>query len=320
MNTRKFTLLALSALVLSGNLACRHTQKRRDCCPPAGGNIVLGQPGNLPPQGLPPGAVAQPPPGATVVPGGTFQGLPPGGGAQPPPPAPVPSDSGFRQPEVLYPSGTPGGVSRPAVPPGAVSAAGPSVRLLEPESDAIVQNDRPEPHTAFAPPAAAAPGSAAPADDFAAGFPVGIPEFAVVKGAVATGRKPDPDGLDWLKGRGYRALVYLHLPGDDTSALRRDAESRGLTFEAVALGPDRFDAPAVVRLNRLVAAASPGAGVFVADASGPLAGAAWYVHLRQVEGLGDDEARVRAGRLGLREQGDAEQAKLWVAARRYLAG
>ena len=49
---------------------------------------------------------------------------------------------------------------------------------------------------------------------------------------------------------------------------------------------------------------------------GSLTGASWYLYFRQTERLSDDAARVRAGRLGLRDPADADGRAIWDAIRR----
>ncbi|VTR99785.1 protein-tyrosine phosphatase family protein [Tuwongella immobilis] len=150
------------------------------------------------------------------------------------------------------------------------------------------------------------------------GFPVGIPEFTQVKPGVFSGRKPDPDGMEWLAKNKFRTVVWLHKPGEDVEAVRKETTAAGLKFESFVVDPAKLETPMVERFHRLVTQTSV-QPIFVCDQNGVLAGGMWFVHLRQIDLLGEDEARIRAGRLGLREQGDAEQSQLWISLRRYLA-
>jgi hypothetical protein len=45
----------------------------------------------------------------------------------------------------------------------------------------------------------------------------------------------------------------------------------------------------------------------------------WYLYFRTSDMLKDDEARIRAGRFGLKEKGTPEQAALWTAVQKYMA-
>ena len=45
----------------------------------------------------------------------------------------------------------------------------------------------------------------------------------------------------------------------------------------------------------------------------------WYLYFRSSESLNDQDARARASRFGLKENGDAEQTQLWTAVQKYLS-
>jgi protein tyrosine phosphatase (PTP) superfamily phosphohydrolase (DUF442 family) len=174
----------------------------------------------------------------------------------------------------------------------------PTVRLLPPES-------------VSAP--ASRESAASPA------LPVGIREFAVaIPDRAATGRKPMLDGLDWLKVNGYRTALYLRRPGDPDAADRRQFEQRGIRFVSLEVSSETLSRPTVDEFNRLVndASAQP---LFVYDQTGALTGGLWYLYFRRVERLDDDAARLRAGRLGLRDDADGEPAAMRRAVQQYLA-
>ena len=59
--------------------------------------------------------------------------------------------------------------------------------------------------------------------------------------------------------------------------------------------------------------------LFVYDRDGRLAGALWYLHFRMVEKVDDVTARARAARLGLRDDGDSEQRRIWLAIQKMLS-
>ncbi|MBO0697871.1 MAG: hypothetical protein J2P46_05730, partial [Zavarzinella sp.] len=149
----------------------------------------------------------------------------------------------------------------------------------------------------------------ATADDRA----TGIPDFNQVKDGVSAGGRPELDGLDWLQARGYKTVVYLRRPGDDDTTDRRQVERRGMTFVSLLVTPDTLTKEWVDEFNRKVgdSGARP---VFVYARDPAAAGAVWYLHLRTAEFLTHDEARVRAARLGLKD----ESSELFQAALKVL--
>jgi protein tyrosine phosphatase (PTP) superfamily phosphohydrolase (DUF442 family) len=141
-------------------------------------------------------------------------------------------------------------------------------------------------------------------------LPVGIPQFASVEPRVAAGLKPDIDGLDWLQRNGFRTVIHVRNVGDDDSADRRQVEKRGMKFvsvESPATVPARQDSEAFSRLL----ANSADQPIFVYDGNGSLAGNFWYLHFRLAERFPEDEARLRATRLGLKTDGDRQA--VWQA-------
>jgi hypothetical protein len=130
-------------------------------------------------------------------------------------------------------------------------------------------------------------------------LPVGIPQFTYVGPRLASGLKPDLDGLDWLKSNGFQTVVHIRGLGEDDSADRRQIEKRGMRYLVVELwttGPWR---PAADEFNRIVADPA-NQSLFVYDRDGSLAGSLWYHHFRLALNISDDEARIRAAQLGLR--------------------
>jgi hypothetical protein len=192
----------------------------------------------------------------------------------------------------------------PPAPPAA--PAPPTVRLLPPEiTDPPAARDEA--------PAPRAPDAPTPA------LPSGIPDFApAVPGRVANGRKPLLDGLDWLKANGYRGALSLRRPADSDAADGRQFEQRGLRFASLAVSPETLSKATVAEFARLVNDQSM-QPLFVYDADGSVAGALWYLYFRQVERLPDDVARIRAGRLGLRDGQDPTSRAMWLAIQRVLA-
>ncbi|HEY8506438.1 MAG TPA: hypothetical protein VIL46_17785, partial [Gemmataceae bacterium] len=131
--------------------------------------------------------------------------------------------------------------------------------------------------------------------------------------------RPDLDGLEWLRENGYRTVLHLRRPGEEATADRRLIERKGLRYVGITVDADAFDPAAIEAFNRVAADASA-RPLFVYDRDGVLSGSLWYAHFRTAGGLPEGEARLRAGRLGLKEQGNAEQAALWVTIQRHLQG
>jgi hypothetical protein len=282
LRTRRLLLPAVALLTLAG---CKTGWcKKRDTapsCPPA------------PPPGAPIITPGAPAPGGTG-PTGEFlmpAPLPPSGAAGPVAPAPPPptfpsGPSNFPPVASFYP---------PAAPPPTGALTAPPVRLLPPET--------------AAPPAGLSESFSSPAAAAAPALPSGIPDFAAaIPDRVANGRKPTLDGLDWLKANGYKAALYLRPPGASDAADRKQFEQRGLAFASLEVSPATLSGATVAAFARAVRdpLTQP---LFVYDADGSLAGGLWYLYFRQVERLSDEAARLRAGRLGLRDNEMAQAAQ-----------
>jgi protein tyrosine phosphatase (PTP) superfamily phosphohydrolase (DUF442 family) len=169
------------------------------------------------------------------------------------------------------------------------------VRLLPPET--------------AAPPAGLSESFSSPAAAAAPALPSGIPDFAAaIPDRVANGRKPALDGLDWLQANGYKAALCLRPPGASDAADRKQFEQRGLAFASLEVSPATLSAATVAAFARAVRdpLTQP---LFVYDADGSLAGGLWYLYFRQVERLSDEASRLRAGRLGLRDNEMAQAAQ-----------
>jgi protein tyrosine phosphatase (PTP) superfamily phosphohydrolase (DUF442 family) len=145
-------------------------------------------------------------------------------------------------------------------------------------------------------------------------FPVGIPQFAIVKDGVATGLRPMlDDGLDWLQANGYRTVVFLRQPGEPDSADRRQVEKRGMKYLSLEVSPQLLTPQLAEDFNHL-AADSSAQPLFVYDRDGALTGSLWYLYFRLAESAADEVARVRAGALGLRLDRDGPHREMWLAA------
>src|SRR5262249_40006058 len=130
------------------------------------------------------------------------------------------------------------------------------VRLSPPQPVAA-----PQPHVAQRVDVAAAPGPE-PARPTSAeapptpALPAGIAQFTYVRPRVAAALKPDLDGLDWLQGNGFLAVVNIRAPGEDDSADRRQVEKRGMKFVSLEVSAETFSPPLVDEFRRWVGTAS----------------------------------------------------------------
>jgi protein tyrosine phosphatase (PTP) superfamily phosphohydrolase (DUF442 family) len=228
----------------------------------------------------------------------------------PPPPAPVPGISGYHSggTELLLPQNPPPGVSRSEYPqnPRVVPADPPQGAVLG-DPDAFGSPPATEKPPEFDP-LPTEPKKAAPSDR-----PVGIAEFMQVKDGVSAGQRPDLDGLDWLKAKGYKTVVHVRRPQDSDDTDRAQVEKRGMKFVSLLISPQTLTAEWVDQFNEIVGdtAARP---MFVYGQDPQAAAVAWYLHLRRAEFLTHDEARFKAERLGLKDQkSELFQAALKIA-------
>jgi protein tyrosine phosphatase (PTP) superfamily phosphohydrolase (DUF442 family) len=220
---------------------------------------------------------------------------------------PPPGRTAGSAPEILLPS--------PLQPGSSGYTPGPSkgrVILGDPDvPQPAVEEPKPEPK-APAPPLAVDESSAGSA------LPIGIANYAKVKDDVSNGLRPDISGLDWLQSKGFKTILYLRNGKEDDSSDRKWIENRGMKYISLNVTPEGITPELVTEFNRIVNN-SEGKPLFVYDLKGTQAGAMWYLYFRTSELYTDDEARVRAGRYGLKEKGDAEQVSLWTAVQKYLA-
>jgi len=157
-----------------------------------------------------------------------------------------------------------------------------------------------------------------PVNKSATKLPVGIPQFATAMDNVATGLRPSlDDGLDWLQARGFKTVVYIHLPGENDGTDRKQVEKRDMKYVSLEVSPQSLTKETVEEFGRIVrdASAQP---LFIYDRDGALAGGLWYLYFRTVLQLSDDVARVRAGALGLRDASSGAHRDMWLSIQRYL--
>ena len=129
---------------------------------------------------------------------------------------------------------------------------------------------------------------------------------------VAAGLQPFPEGFTWLRDRGYRTVVNLRAAGEDDTAARTNAESKGLKYISLEIAPKTLNRDLVAEFSKIVAE-SANQPVFVYDRKGHLQGAMWFLHFRLADNLAEPEARRKAVRLGLKEEMTGEYGDLWLA-------
>ena len=333
--------LLLTALILG--TGCRASGRRRcsparPCppgCPP--GLVVPGQPHGAPGPAVFPGATPAPPPPGVVGPGpGAAPPAPPPAppplgaapplDAGPPPPAPPPSappsnypPSTSQRPDYRWepapgqlPSGQLPGQLKLENPQPVPPEVKEERKLYPPETnEAPLQKSDSKPLPPM-PPKKEDKG-AVPS------LPVGIPQFTMVKEQVANGQRPSlEEGLDWLRDNGYKAVLFLHKPGDPDDADRKQAEKRGLKFLAMDVSPQTLSKRTVDEFAATIKEQSH-LPLFVYDRDGDLAGGLWYLYFRLAEQIDDDVARVRISSLGFRENREDGHRQMWLAIQKLLA-
>ncbi len=282
---------AFCVALLGFSVGCSCT--REACAPAPAGYQARFVPATLPAHPLTPGDAAPMPVGP---PESAFTAPPMPQATAPLQPVPSPaSPPASPPPSRLTPAPTP--------PASSAEPARPEVRLTPPANTGTTDQLRP---------VVAEERSPVPP------LPVGIPQFSVVSEGLTAGLKPSLDGLDWLKAKGYRTVVFIHAPGENDSADRQVVEARGMAYRSIDVSPDTLSRAAVGEFSRLVSdpAARP---LFVYDRSGPLAGALWYLHFRLSERDSDEVARVRAARLGLGDDPANGNRAMWLAIQRLLS-
>jgi len=207
------------------------------------------------------------------------------------------------------------------VPPGPAPAppSGPGVRLAPPEpvnpeaprdANRLYPPQTKEPPRVSVPPAVGEERETPP-------LPVDIPQFALAKPRVASGQKPFPDGVAWLRARGYRTALHVLAPGEDDAADRRRFEKNGLRYLTLEVSPATLSREIVDRFNALVTD-DKNLPLFVYDKDGALAGGLWYLHYRLADRLSDEKAAAQAARLGFKQDQEDEHRTMWLAVQKFL--
>jgi protein tyrosine phosphatase (PTP) superfamily phosphohydrolase (DUF442 family) len=250
-----------------------------------------------------------PPPACPPMSGGTS--IPPVGiPVGPPPPAPVPRGA------IPDPGPTPGAselLLPETQPPGKTKSEYTRTTPVNPPRGAVLREpdyfETPKPSKATDAELPAADAKAANNGD----RPSGIAEFTQVKDGVSAGQRPDLDGLDWLKAKGFKTIIHVKRPQDMDDTDRGQVEKRDMKFVSLPVTPETLTSEWIDEFNRVIGdtTARP---VFVYGQDPPTAAVVWYLHLRTAEFLTHDEARVRAGRLGLKDEtSDLFKAALKIA-------
>jgi hypothetical protein len=170
------------------------------------------------------------------------------------------------------------------------------------------------------PPVASVPGKPAPNVDEERDnpLPIDLPGFAIARPGVASGLRPFPDGLAWLKKQGYRTVLHLRQPGEDNAASKRLVEGKGLKYLSLEASPARLSKELYEQFVKLVDDKG-NHPLFVYDRDGSSAGGLWYLYFRVQLKYADDKARAEAKRLGLRfDDDDPEHDTMVLAVQNLL--
>lgn len=303
MRMRRWLAVVAVLSVVSGG--CRHSCfKRNRCSTPANIPVRDSFPGNgtLPPQNLPPlpSTSNQFPPQPRVevlTPEARSSGSPNW--------TPLPADAPRTQPPVRKPGG----------PVATLDAPEPKGRITESDIDSGKPAVPPAPMLGALPPVPSNSSSTyTPPAPVVGGLPVGIPEYVQVRENIATGLRPELDGLTWLKRNGIKTVIFLRGVKEDDAAARKVVENQGMAFKSLIVSPLTLTPELSREYNTLMSEAAAGP-VFVYDTAGSVAGPVWYLWFRTAEKLNDEEALTNARRAGLRTMGNAEQNALMEAAR-----
>jgi hypothetical protein len=295
----QFVRLALAAVIgVAGLLSgCEHCCRRPTTCaqPYCSNCIDTIQPPRAAPMPMPPG------PPAVAAPG------------------PAPATFQAPAPESRPPAAEIGGpIPTPPPDTGSPRAEGPpAVRLLPPGPRR--ESARVPPESTKEPPVASVPEKPVPKvdEDRETPAPIDIPGFALARPNVSTGLKPFPDGIDWLKARGYKVVLHLRAPGENNMAAQREFEKRGLRYTSLEVSPARLSKELYESFRNAVTD-TKNHPLFVYDKDGSATGGLWYLYFRVQLKQSDEKARAEAERLGLRFDDDVEHKTMWLAVQALL--
>ena len=295
MSRRMLLLALLTTAGLSGCYSCQkagYTAQK----PPCGSCGQPAGPARLAPIALPPR-----PPGVVegVAPSTFVPSTPPP--AETPPAETIPP-----------PPATP---DRPTVP----ESTPPSVQLGVPvprrTESARLPIDPSKSPPASVPKAAKAPDAE---EERETPPPIDVPGYVLARPNVATGLKPFPDGISWLRDRGYKTVLHLRPPGEDNAAARRQFEKKGLKYLSLEVSSTTLTKAAYEQFVREVVATG-NHPLYVYDQTGSMTGSLWYLYFRVKMNLDDDKAIAEVKRLLLKsDDDDDEHKKAWLAAQTLL--
>ena len=285
--------LLFSALLTAIGLAGCHSsqkagysaQKPPCACGQAGPMVRLAPaPAPLPPR---------PPEVAEGVAPSTFVPSPPPQETVPPPPATI------ERPMPTTPEATP-----------------PSVQLGVPVPRRT-ESARAPADASKDPPIAALPKAPQAEEDREPPQPTDVPGYILARPNVATGLKPFPDGISWLRDRGYKAVLHLRAPGEDNAAARRQFEKKGLKYLSLEVSSTTLT-KAVYEQFVTDVVATANHPLYVYDQNGSVVSALWYLYFRVKMDLDDEKALAEVKRIGLKLDDDDDHKKAWIAAQTLL--
>jgi protein tyrosine phosphatase (PTP) superfamily phosphohydrolase (DUF442 family) len=228
-----------------------------------------------------------------------------------PPRDPVQLQAPYVQPAPLRPEQSAQPEAPKPLPQAPLQPLKPPAQPQQPASPPV---QTPEPPAAVNPPPAVAEKREQPLAP-----PLDIPGFALAKTKVATGLKPFPDGIAWLKANGYRTALHVRAPGEDDKAAQDLFRKNGLDYQTLEIAPGTLNKEAVEAFNRCVTDQGK-YPLFVFDKDGATTGALWMLHFRLSEGVSEEKARLEAGRLGWKPEQDPAHKAMAEAVARYLQG
>jgi hypothetical protein len=219
---------------------------------------------------------------------------------------------------------TEGGSTELGMAPGA-EASPPGVRLGPPgpirrESASIAPDG-----STKEPPLANVPGESPPRatesrePDKEAQAAIDLPGFTEVVPGVVNGLKPFTDGVDLLAKKGYRTVLHLRGPGEDTTAARNIFERKGLRYLSLEVSPKLL----TKELYDQFAGYVKDKGLhplYVWDKDGSSAGALWWLYFKVELGQNDEKALAEATRINPSFSEDRDSHKtMLLAAQRLLS-
>lgn len=166
------------------------------------------------------------------------------------------------------------------------------------------------------PPLANVPGKEADTNDEPQA--IDLPGFAIATTGVASGIKPFPDGITWLAEKGYRTVLHLRGPGEDSPATRRLFEAKGMRYMSLEVTPARLNRQTYEQFVVMVRNTDLHP-LFVYDKDGSAAGGLWFLYNRVALEQSAEKSRSEAQRLGLRTDDDSEHKAMWLAVQKLLA-